>query len=111
MIETIATLRMVQLILGVLAGFGCLYFGYRLFSQAITEGSTSSGSFKIPGIGNVSLKAAPGIFFAVIGAIIIYVCVAREMSISDESSDKWLRYHQNVSLRLLPKNSLVAFAP
>ena len=82
MIETVATLRMVQLILGVLAGFGCLYFGYRLFSQALT--GTNSGTFKIPGLGNVTLKAAPGIFFALIGAIIIYFSVARTISATDD---------------------------
>jgi hypothetical protein len=81
-VESIAILRMVQLIIGVLAGFGCLYLGYRLFSQAST--GTNSGSFKIPGFGNVNLKAAPGIFFALIGAVIIYASVARTMTITDD---------------------------
>jgi hypothetical protein len=80
--ETIAILRMAQLTLGVLAGFGCIYFGYRLFTLALTK--PNSGKFKIPGFGEVSLKAAPGIFFAVIGAIIIYACVARPLSITDD---------------------------
>jgi hypothetical protein len=71
MVETIVTLRMALQILGVLAGFGCIYFGYRLFSLVLT--GTHSGAFKIPGFGNVTLKAAPGIFFAVAGAVIIYV--------------------------------------
>ena len=83
MVENIAILRMVQLILGVLAGFGCVYFGYRLFSQAMETKNSSSGRFKIPGLGEINLKAGPGIFFALIGAIIIYVSVARTITISE----------------------------
>jgi hypothetical protein len=80
--ETIAILRMAQLTIGVLAGFGCVYLGYRLFALAIT--TPNSGKFKIPGFGSVDLKAAPGIFFAVIGAIIIYVSVARPLTITSD---------------------------
>ena len=84
--ETIAIMRMVQLILGVMAGFGCIYLGYRLFALAMTR--PNSGKFKIPGFGEVNLRAAPGIFFAVIGAIIIWVCVARPFSITNNADTR-----------------------
>jgi hypothetical protein len=79
----IALFRLIQLTVGVLAGFGCIYFGYRLFFQVITTPS-DFGRFKIPGLGEVNLKAAPGVFFALIGAFVIYVCVAREISLSPD---------------------------
>jgi hypothetical protein len=79
MVETVALVRMAQMTLGILAGFCCLYFGYRLFFQAIA--GTNSGSFRIPGVGSVNLKVAPGIFFALIGATIIYVSLARPLSL------------------------------
>jgi hypothetical protein len=55
MVENIAILRMVQLILGVLAGFGCIYFVYRWFSQVVDK--RNQGNFRIPGLGQVNLKA------------------------------------------------------
>jgi len=83
MVESIAILRMVQLIFGVLVGFACIYLGYRLFSQAVDAKNKNSGRFKIPGLGEVNLQAAPGIFFALIGAIIVYFSVARPISYSN----------------------------
>jgi hypothetical protein len=81
MMEYIAILRLAQLTLGVMTGFGCIYLGYKLF--ALTINSPNTGQFKIPGLGEVNLRAAPGIFFALIGAIIIYVSVSRPMSVTD----------------------------
>jgi hypothetical protein len=58
--EYIAAMRIVLAIVGELTGLACIYFGYRLFVLTITNPST--GKFKIPGLGEASLNAAPGIF-------------------------------------------------
>jgi hypothetical protein len=76
-------MRLIQLSLGVIAGFGSIYFGYRLFMQATKPSKVAnSGRFKIPGFGEINLRAAPGIFFAVIGAIIVYVSLSQPVKLS-----------------------------
>ena len=80
MAEYIALLRVLQLTLGSLIGFSCIYFGYKLFSQ-IPFTVTNDGSFKMPKIGEVKLKAAPGLFFAVLGAAIVYFSIDRSIQI------------------------------
>jgi len=64
----------------MLAGFGCIFFGYKLFVIALTKSDTG-GHFKIPGLGEVKLKAAPGVFFALLGAIIIYATVTHPIQV------------------------------
>jgi hypothetical protein len=69
-----------QLCLGSLIGFGAIYFGYRLFSQ-IPVTVTNDGHFKMPKIGEAKLKVAPGIFFAIVGCVIIYFSINRSIEI------------------------------
>jgi hypothetical protein len=74
-------LRLGHLILSSLLGFGCIYLGYRLFHQ-IPSRITNDGKFRFPGIGEISFKAAPGIFFAAFGAFIMYCSLSRTISIT-----------------------------
>ena len=84
--EMIATLRVAQLFLVSLLGFGSIWLGYRLFSQ-IPITTTAGGDFKMPQFGAVKLKAGPGVFFALFGAVAIYYSVARTTEISRSSGD------------------------
>jgi hypothetical protein len=68
------TFQMVQLTIGVLIGFGWIFLGYKLFALAITK--PGSGKFKIPGFVQVDRRTAAGVFFALIGALVIYLSVA-----------------------------------
>ena len=79
--ETIAMLRIGQLLLGSIIGLVCIYLGYKLFAQ-IPVKVTNDGHFKMPKIGEVKLKVAPGIFFAILGAAIVYFSIDRSISIS-----------------------------
>lgn len=80
MAESIAVLRIIQLILGSIIGLLCIYFGYRLFSQ-IPVNLTNDGHFKMPKLGEVKLKVAPGIFFALLGTAIVYFTIDRSITI------------------------------
>lgn len=79
--EAIAMLRVGQLLITSLLGFGSIFLGYRLFSQ-IPVSSTADGHFKMPKIGEVKLKAGPGLFFALFGAAAIYFSIDRAITIS-----------------------------
>src|SRR5271165_6623417 len=83
MAEYIALLRVGQLMLVSIFGFGCIYLGYKLFSQ-IPIKVTNEGQFKIPSIGEAKLKIAPGVFFAVVGAVVLYSSIDRNISITNQ---------------------------
>lgn len=80
--ESIAMLRIGQLLITSLLGFGSIFLGYRLFSQ-IPVTTTADGQFKMPNIGEAKLKAGPGLFFALFGAIAIYFSIDRAITISN----------------------------
>lgn len=79
--EAIAMLRVGQLLLGSIFGLVCIYLGYKLFAQ-IPVTVTNDGHFKMPKLGEVKLKVAPGIFFAILGTAIIYFSLDRSISFS-----------------------------
>jgi hypothetical protein len=79
--EAIAMLRIGQLLITSLLGFGSIFLGYRLFAQ-IPVTTTADGQFKMPKVGEVKLKAGPGLFFALFGAIAIYFSIDRAIAIS-----------------------------
>ena len=79
--EYLILMRLVQLTLGSLIGLICIYFGYKLFAQ-IPVNVTNDGHFKMPQIGEAKLKVAPGIFFAILGAAIVYFSIDRPISIN-----------------------------
>jgi hypothetical protein len=79
--ETIALLRIGQLLITSLLGFGSIFLGYRLFAQ-IPILSTAEGQIKMPRMGEVKLKAGPGVFFALLGAFVIYSSIDRAITIS-----------------------------
>jgi hypothetical protein len=65
------TFQIVQLTIGVLIGFSWIVLGYKV---AIAK--PGSGKFKIPGFVQVDRRTAAGVFFALIGALVIYLSVA-----------------------------------
>jgi hypothetical protein len=83
--EAIAMLRVGQLLLGSIIGLVCIYLGYKLFAQ-IPVTVTNDGHFKMPKIGEVKLKVAPGVFFAILGAAIVYFSIDRPITISSDTS-------------------------
>jgi hypothetical protein len=83
--EYIAMIRLVQLCLGSVIGFGCIYLGYKLFSQ-IPVRVTNDGYFKMPKLWDVKLKVAPGVFFAILGAAIVYFSIDRQVGVNSVST-------------------------
>lgn len=78
--EYLILTHLLLLTLGALIGCLCIYFGYKLFSQ-IPVNLTNDGHFKMPNLAEAKLKVAPGIFFAVLGAAIVYFSVSRSVNI------------------------------
>ena len=66
----LAILSSLVRVIALAVGFLCIYFGYRLFAQ-IPVKTTNEGQIKMPKFGEVKLKAAPGIFFAALGTLIV----------------------------------------
>jgi hypothetical protein len=84
MAEYVALVRISQLFVASILVFCCIYMGYRLFAQ-IPINITDEGKFKMPKIDEVSLKVAPGIFFAVLGAAIIVFSIEKSIEVSSRS--------------------------
>src|SRR5262245_6406513 len=82
--ESLALTETVHLIITALIGFACIYLGYRLFAQ-IPVKTTNDGHFKMPSFGEVKLKVAPGVFFAVLGAAIVIFGLARSMDVKTDT--------------------------
>ena len=93
MAEYISLVRVLQLSLGSVIGLLCIYFGYRLFSQ-IPVNITNDGQIKMPNLGEVKLKVAPGIFFAVLGTTIVYFSMARSIQITSAKDNAASQEHQ-----------------
>jgi hypothetical protein len=79
-VEHLILVRLVHLMIGSVIGLICIYFGYKLFSQ-IPVNLTNDGHFKMPKVGEAKLKVAPGIFFAVLGAAIVYFSIDRSINL------------------------------
>jgi hypothetical protein len=79
-VETIMLMTFIQLLVVSCIGFACIYFGYRLFAQIPIE-TTNEGHVKMPKLGEVKLKVAPGIFFALLGAAIILYSLVQSTEI------------------------------
>jgi len=81
---SVEILRMLERIIAALGGIGSIYLGYRLFSIARLENS-SSGSLK-NSLFTISLtRIGPGVFFALFGAYILVTSVNSRLTFSDAS--------------------------
>ena len=73
-------LRMVERIAAVFIGGVSVYLGYRLF-QTVKATGEGSGSVKLPGDVTVMVsRVAPGVFFALFGAIVVVMSYAYPLS-------------------------------
>jgi hypothetical protein len=86
--EYLVLMRLAQLMLGSLIGLASIYFGYKLFAQ-IPVKVTNDGSFKMPNVGEVKLKVAPGIFFAALGTAIVYFSLSPSVSIKSGLTEQF----------------------
>lgn len=82
--ETLLLLRMVERLLGLLAGGLSIVLGYRLFIN-LPEKTDSSGKIVLPGGVNIWLsRVGPGLFFALFGAAIIAYSFASTVKVTTE---------------------------
>lgn len=59
--------------------------------------STNDGTIKMPKLGEAKLKAAPGIFFALLGTVIVYFSIDRTIDIHSGPVAAALRQANSVS--------------
>lgn len=67
----------------LVVGLSLAWMGYRLFLRGLVQ---PSGSLEVHGGKNISLKlskAAPGIFFALLGAVIIVYSITRIIQLTE----------------------------
>lgn len=67
------------LALGVIAGLGCCWIGYRLYFHGVIE----KGRMSVTAPGTVKITFTdygPGVAFAALGAVIIIFCITRTLS-------------------------------
>ncbi len=82
--DTLLLLRMVERLLGLLAGGLSIVLGYRLFIN-LPEKTDSSGKIVLPGGVNIWLsRVGPGLFFALFGAAIIAYSFASTVKVTTE---------------------------
>lgn len=72
----------IVLIIGSLAGIACIYMGYRLFLKGVVE----KGSLHATGGGFAVTwrDYGPGVAFALFGALILGICVTRDLRTETE---------------------------
>ena len=76
----IFALRMLERLAAVIIGGVSVYLGYRLF-QTVKATGEDSGSVKLPGDVTVMVsRVAPGVFFALFGAIVVVMSYAYPFS-------------------------------
>jgi hypothetical protein len=80
-ILVVTVFKLTQLTIVSFLGFACIYLGCRLFAE-IPISQTNDGHFKMPTFGEIKLRAAPGIFFALFGAAIMYFSVEKAIEIT-----------------------------
>src|SRR5882757_2369346 len=83
-LDALLLMRMVERLLGLLAGGLCIVLGYRLFVK-LPEKTDSSGKLVLPGGVSIWLsRVGPGIFFALFGAAIVSYSFASTVRVTDE---------------------------
>ena len=89
-IEWVFIIRGVERILIVVAGIICIYLGYLLFVKGVS-GEASIKAQK----SNVKFQlsnAAPGIFFALFGALILCVTIGQSVIVEDSEEQEKIRF-------------------
>jgi len=77
--------RMVERLIDVMIGGGCVYLGYRLF-VAMPEKSDSEGKIVLPGGVSIWLsRVGPGIFFALFGVVLVGMSFQNAVETTSES--------------------------
>lgn len=78
-------LRMVERLIDVMIGGGCVYLGYRLFIT-MPEKSDSEGKIVLPGGVSIWLsRVGPGIFFALFGVVLVGMSFKNAVETTSES--------------------------
>ncbi len=85
-LDALLLMRMVERLLGLLAGGLCVVLGYRLFIK-LPEKTDSSGKVVLPGGVSIWLsRVGPGIFFALFGAAIVAYSFASAVKVTNEQT-------------------------
>jgi len=83
-LDALLLMRMVERLLGLLAGGLCIVLGYRLFIK-LPDKTDSSGKVVLPGGVSIWLsRVGPGIFFALFGAAIVAYSFASAVKVTNE---------------------------
>jgi hypothetical protein len=85
-VDVLLLMRMVERLLGLLAGALCVVLGYRLFIN-LPEKTDSSGKVVLPGGVSIWMsRVGPGIFFALFGAAIVAYSFASTVKVTNEQT-------------------------
>jgi len=85
-LDALLLMRMVERLLGLLAGALCVVLGYRLFIN-LPEKTDSSGKVVLPGGVSIWMsRVGPGIFFALFGAAIVAYSFASTVKVTNEQA-------------------------
>ena len=85
-LDALLLMRMLERLLGLLAGGLCIVLGYRLFMK-LPEKTDSSGKVVLPGGVSIWLsRVGPGIFFALFGAAIVAYSFASAVKVTNEQT-------------------------
>jgi hypothetical protein len=85
-LDALLLMRMVERLLGLLAGGLCIVLGYRLFVK-LPDKTDSSGKVVLPGGVSIWLsRVGPGIFFALFGAAIVAYSFASAVKVTNEQT-------------------------
>ncbi|MPZ29830.1 MAG: hypothetical protein GEV13_02325 [Rhodospirillales bacterium] len=85
-LDALLLMRMVERLLGLLAGALCVVLGYRLFIN-LPEKTDSSGKVVLPGGVSIWMsRVGPGLFFALFGAAIVAYSFTSAVKVTNEQS-------------------------
>lgn len=83
-VDAMLLMRMVERLLGLLAGALCVVLGYRLFIN-LPEKTDSSGKVVLPGGVSIWMsRVGPGLFFALFGAAIVAYSFTSAVKVTNE---------------------------
>ena len=85
-LDALLLMRMVERLLGLLAGGLCIVLGYRLFMK-LPDKTDSSGKVVLPGGVSIWLsRVGPGLFFALFGAAIVAYSFTSTVKVTNEQN-------------------------
>ena len=92
--DPVSMLRMAERIVAVLLGGMAIYLGYRLFFH-LPFTQDNSGELQFPGVKVVLSRVGPGVFFAVLGSVVLYYSLTNEVRIVSQTSINTEQYSDN----------------